>query len=449
MTNYNNTDKIIKSKYESFDPVFDAESMWEDLAPQIENKRRKGFFVWIFSGFILLSALGFSLLSQTENHITENDTVVSSDDLKNSDGLVQINSVLDGNDGDNNEDEVKDFEEYIVGDDAFVVKSKIRNNVNDLSKKPKGLTDQRDGDGTDNMAVNTFESNSVIGSRSISKLLPLINPMIQFDRLALKDSYLFFEREIDNTAEYISMSGFYVQPLSHNKWRFGVNAGYYIHSRSFDNVGNDLSSNYSNRVAEEKAKDGYDLGLRLEYFISDHLAVIGGARFSQSFVQRSADYSYTETITLTDHVVKIINTDQGSMEITEDITYDGIFLHRAENYITATRLGLVAGLQYRLGVDRWTTHIDLGIELPIWDSHSGVITHEGRPYNIKDEGVVINTTSLQFFSGLGIEYTLSSSTALQATIGGYMPLKNEHVSTYDIEKKSTLLGLNIGMLFKL
>ena len=69
MTNYNNTDKIIREKYEAIDPVFDAESMWADLSPLVEKKRRRGFIFWIISGAMILvmGLLTFSFFNRSDN----------------------------------------------------------------------------------------------------------------------------------------------------------------------------------------------------------------------------------------------------------------------------------------------------------------------------------------------------------------------------------------------
>ena len=464
MTNYNNTDKIIREKYETLDPVFDADSMWADLSPLVEKKRRRGFFFWTFSGalIIALSLVCFSLFvkeeiatSVTELNIKNTESVKSSmltldNNSSNARNNEDVSSI--SNNDDTNESVVMDA--YIKSDEEIVASSKVvmrplkSTKVSGESSSSFSFNQKVKS----SIAIDDFlsikKSNSFIASNNLveeSRDLITFSDLALFNISSLELSTRGVPIAQDEMIESVS-----TQPLQSKKWRLGVNGGYYIHSRSFEDVGDDVSNNYSSRLSEEKAKDGYDVGVKLEYFLSDHVVIFGGVRFSQSFVERKADYSYTETITLEDHVVEIIITEQGPVEVKENITYDGVFNHNADNYITATRLGLISGIQYRIGADRWTTHVDLGVELPVWSSHSGIITNNRRPYNLSDDTEFINTSSsIQIFGGVGIEYSLSTSTALQATIGGYMPLKNEHVESYAIEKKSTLLGVNLGIHFRL
>ena len=462
MTDYNNTDKIIKAKYESIDPVFDAESMWADLAPKVERKRRKGFFFWIFASVILLlvTALGFGLFYSNVNNnysvetIGQNVTAVAdSNDLLEADPSQNI--AFESNEISYNEFESKtELETQSIEQSEINDKQKVDNVTVDASStmfsfRSESVTEDSQLEtvlesNESATLVNSIDEYSVLGQFKTREtwaaisLLPMHNSLIIYKPMELVEAN---ENGMVDNIEIV--------PLSINRWRLAANAGYYMHSRSFDNVGAELSDNFKSRSTEEKAKDGYDLGVKLEYFITDHLVVIGGARFSQSFVQRSADYAYTEEVVLKDHIVTIVNTDQGPVEYKEDIIYDGVFVHRADNYITDTRLGLITGLQYRVGVDRWVSHVDIGLELPLWSSQHGVITNDHRPYNLSEDTETIAASSLQIFGGIGVEYSVSANTALQATIGGYMPLQNEHHKSYDIEKKSTLLGLNIGVHFRL
>lgn len=463
MTNYNNTDKIIREKFESVDPVFDAESMWGELAPKVEKKRRRGFFLWMLSGVMvaIVSMVGFTFFSPQKVNVI--DSVISMEEKAKDGDLISVVNAnaslvdedsklnplaevkndaarnnlteIDLGDVDNTNDNI-----HLVTNSNSSVSNRI---VNSTSTKPTMANDKRD-----------FTLSTRIEALQSSKIIPAVddrirNEMNLLSALPVVVSSLQYTRRIEDVETYELGQGVYTQPLDKNVWRLAINGGYYIHSRSFKNSGADVSDNFSNRSMEEEAKDGYDLGIRLEYFLSDHFVLLGGVRFSQSFVQRSTEYAYTETITLKDHIVAIINTEQGPVEIKEDITYDGVFMHNADNYITATQLGLITGLQYRLRSDRWISHFDLGLEIPFWNSYSGVITNNRRPYNLSDETELINTSSIQIFGGIGVEYTLSPSTALQATIGGYMPLNNEHVEAYTIEKKSSLLGLNLGVHFRL
>lgn len=467
MTKYNNTDKIIKSKYESIDPTFDMESMWTDIAPQIQPKRsRRGLFFWMFlSTFIVgASALGYWL--------------ISTDVVTNSEVLAE--AIIENNIPEN-EDQSTSLSSIDIAKEKGPVVAEKTNTVNQQIEQQEDIVNVTENSAIDkNISKNASNENRSMLNESETKLLSenirqmegsKLRSKVNFDLSAIKkstesegairDNYNFESVSslaplgvISTTAalEFSPLEmeeNFDVQPQSDSKWRVGLNTGYYIHSRSFDAVGNEPSADFISRSSEEKARDGYDLGLRLEYFISDHFVLLGGVRYSKSYVERNADYEYTRSITLTDHVIKIINTEQGPMEVLGDITYDGVFAHVANNYITASRLGIVAGMQYRVGTGRWTTHIDAGVELPVWSSHSGIITNDGAPYNLANETNEINTTAMQVFGGLGIEYSMTPTIALQTTIGGYMPLANEHVSNYNIEKKSSLLGLSLGVYFRL
>ena len=469
MTNYKNTDKIIKSKYDSVESAFDAELIWSELAPQIERKRRRGFFFWAFSGvaIIALSLVSFNLFNQDSiTQVVEGDSRVdkSISEISDRSPITKSSIVLQGVNsaqlsmGDKHVDSqntnVKEGQSEVVKSSSTissktVFKSKFFTNEENFSLDKKSIYKStiRDRFIEESNSLKNESRGDVTSFDAINYNRNLIS-ILEIPTYIVSSLDYEMKKVVHVNSEMVERPS--KQPLLKNQWRIGINGGYYIHSRTFDNAGDDISSNnYSSRSQEEKAKDGYDLGVKLEYFLSDHFVIIGGLRFSQSFVQRKADYAYTETITLVNHVVEIINTEQGPIEVKENITYDGVFIHKADNYITATRLGLITGIQYRVGIDRWTTHVDLGIELPVWSSHSGIITNNQRPYNLSDKTEVINASSLQVFGGIGMEYTLSSTTALQATIGGYMPLKNEHVESYTIEKKSALLGLNIGVHFRL
>lgn len=467
MTNYNNTDKIIREKYESIDPVFDAESMWADLSPLIEKKRRRGFIFWILSGamILVLGLLTFNLFNRSVNSssITEvvNEIKLDSKGLELSSNNSSISIVaIEVNSSSNDEGIIETAEVDVI--DRSNKEVEASDSVGKVFAEMSALFTDGSNFYLDSKQVDqpitsidfARSNNEIVSSsNSFSSADEVFNEsrdLITFstiDIINIPSLEYTTNRVVNVNSEWIESP--YTQPLLKKQWRVGVNGGYYIHSRSFDNTSDDPSDNYSSRSMEEKAKDGYDLGVKVEYFLSNNFVIIGGVRFSQSFVQRKADYAYTETITLEDHVVTIINTEEGTIEVKEDITYDGVFNHKADNYVTATRFGLITGIQYRIGSDRWTTHIDLGVELPVWNSYSGIITNNRRPYNLSNDTEAINTSSIQIFGGIGMEYALSESTALQATIGGYMPLNNEHVESYAIQKKSTLLGLNLGVLFRL
>lgn len=466
MTNYKNTDKIIQEKYNSMDPVIDIDTMWEELVPIIEKKKNRGILFWFFlmaSCIVIFGLAAFQLLNNDIDKpiVNADNTIFATDHVLETsrvglDKSELLNASLENNKDsslrsniDNNisvenplvntllnsKNEFKTHNNQTTNSSYFSDKhsteivADISANLIDEDKWSSGAVIDQISDG--NVALSKRES-------IVALDIPSLDISTTYDRNALVKT---------NTSDWTTTS--YIQPLLRNQWRIAINGGYYIHSRSFDDLSDDPSSNYISRSMEEEAKDGYDLGVKLEYFISDHFVLMGGLRFSQSFVQRNADYYYTETITLEDHVVAIINTEQGPIEVKENIVYDGVFNHLADNYITATRLGLVTGMQYRIGVDRWTTHVDLGIEVPFWSSHSGIITNNNRPYNLSDETETIHTTALQLFGGIGIEYSLSTSAAIQATIGGYMPLNNEQVESYAIDKRSTLIGLNLGIHFRL
>ena len=463
MTKYNNTDKIIREKFESMDPAFDAESMWGELAPVVEKKRRRGFLFWVMSGviFVSLIMMNFDFFNSHKANALANNITVEEQDKE-----------TDISPDDNNKYSLM-IEENTLSEIQKQKQNKIQNNPNEMASDVildsnneasqvvhadvKALNKTTDFVATNFVSLDAFDGNASESQLDTEKTPKIEFGTIEKDRDELNllidipviSSTIQYTRAIEIIEEDEFGDIAYTQPLNANEWRIALNAGYYIHSRSFKNNGMDESDNFSSRSKEEKAKDGYDLGIKLEYFLSDHFVLLGGLRFSQSFVKRSAEYSYTETITLEDHVVAIINTEQGPIEVKENITYDGIFTHDADNYITATRLGLITGLQYRLRSARWISHFDLGLEIPFWNSHSGVITNNRRPYNLSDETELINTSSIQIFGGIGMEYTLSPSIALQATIGGYMPINNEHVESYIIEKKSSLLGLNLGVHFRL
>ena len=465
MTNYNNTDKIIREKFESMDPVFDAESMWDELAPMVERKKRRGFFFWTLSGIMIgiLSLVSFNYLKSEsidfpinklaiEENYNESTIVFSQNiDASVNDNLSNNNSVVNNqfthsDNQEGNVDLIENMEEVDVTvnrffDDVNYSNSLVNNKFNSDEHISNSIRIN------DNISENYFVQEDVLNTG----IQALVNTrMVLLDRLPVVNlSSLKSNGNVEIVDGPKMPNDYYTRPLLKKEWRIAVNGGYYIHSRSFESNGTDVSDNYAYRSTEEEAKDGYDLGVKLEYFLSEHFVLFGGVRFSQSFVQRTAEYTYTETISLDDHVVAIINTEDGPIEIREDITYDGIFMHNADNYITATRLGLITGLQYRLRADRWTTHLDFGFEIPVWNSHSGVITNSRRPYNLSDDTELINTSSLQILGGIGVEYSLTPKTALQATLGGFMPLNNEHVESYGIEKKSSLLGLNFGVHFRL
>lgn len=465
MTNYNNTDKIIREKFESLDPVFDAESMWGELAPMVERKKRRGFFFWLLSGIVIgvfsLAGLSYlnsesldssitenamaeynsqSSLSPTVNNISSEDEVLTNVNSGSSTQFSQPQKQLSFASVE------KDVKEVNVNSKSLF------DNANNSSELVANVISAEEGSdksmiGKDNIIDNTFKKEDILHSEILNVVDRNLGQLEKLPAISL--STLKFRNNIEGIDGPEFANDIYTQPLPKKEWRIAINGGYYIHSRSFENNGTDDSDNYSYRSVEEEAKDGYDLGIKLEYFLSEHFVLVGGVRFSQSFVQRSTEYTYTETITLEDHVVAIINTEDGPKEIIDNITYDGIFIHKADNYITATRLGLITGLQYRLRADRWTTHLDFGFEIPVWDSHSGVITNNRRPYDLSDDDQLINSSSLQVYGGIGVEYSLTSKTALQATIGGFVPLNNEHVESYEIEKKSSLLGLNLGVHFRL
>lgn len=456
MTNYNNTDKIIREKFESIDPSFDAESMWAELAPVVEKKKRRGFFFWSLLGLALIATVfGFVNFYSIDEHLVmtsidkKEDAIVKYNTESESESKTQMSDdkskVIENNLKLNTENVVSDISAEslpsMANSEPYVARAKSGNaNMIDQTNTAQLFS---------KLVVDSQEENEVFSNQNFNSKNIAIESTIFINKLPIRDFSLKYNSAPELLFDFELDDNLSTRPLSNNKWRIALNGGYYIHSRSFKNSGQDISENFSSRSKEEDAKDGYDLGVRLEYFLNDHFALLGGVRFSQAFIQRSASYSYTETIVLKDHVVAIINTEQGPQEVKEDVTYDGVFMHDAENYITDSRLGLFAGLQYRLRLEKWTTHLNLGLEIPFWSSHSGVITNNQRPYNLSDDTESINTTSIQMFSGIGLEYSLTPTTALQATIGGFMPLKNEHVASYNIEKKSSLLGLNLGVHFRL
>ena len=82
-------------------------------------------------------------------------------------------------------------------------------------------------------------------------------------------------------------------------------------------------------------------------------------------------------------------------------------------------------------------------------SLSGVITNEGRPYNLSNGGLDINKAQPLLFGGVGVEYSLMEGVGLQIMIAGYLPTGNEYKESYNIVKKSTQLGVNLGLHFQL
>jgi len=452
---YEKTDKIISEKYLSVEHSFDAERAWSQLEPRIKRKNRRGFWLWYVAGISLILFLSYNQLSikddipdgqKSELLNNESSRLISESKDESATEIMRSNKDFVSKLSANNDLTVS---RGIQEDDQHLdnnIDDKIRHSLNkskmvsdiNISGAEKVILIESDKQETIETTVIAIQSDNTAEYRSA----------YSYEFLSTILNKLEYDRDINILLNLAPMPAFVAQK-NKSKIRLGVFGGYFIHSRSLEYSGDGSNENYISRVDEEEAVDAFDLGLKLDYFINDNFVVFGGVRYDQSYVERNADYIYLESITIPDHTVLIIETEDGTVEQTGDITYDGFYNHMANNYLIARRLGILAGVQYRIGEGRWKSFVNLGVEVPVMNSLSGIITNDGKPYNLSDGVLEFSSSSPLIFGGIGGEYAISETMALQFMIGGYTPLGNEYNESYNIIKKSTQLGLNLGIHFQL
>ena len=452
---YKNTDRIIAEKYKKVESDFDAEGAWKELENEVKHKKRRGFWLWYIIGISLVGFLSYNQISikngtserifeQTVNE--QNKSLIAEITNISTKDRVEVQSEV--------ESEFAVTAQSSVSLDIHSEQKILRENSGDLVNQSRTVLEQSNAKIEDETSLKLpFEEDLVAYHASSTLAVQKINEkgnrnIKSIELLSIELMGLELDRHFIPLADVMPLISL-IPSTQKNIMRLGVYGGYFIHSRSLKHSGVGSSENYNSRVEEEKAMDAFDFGLKLDYFINDNLVVFGGIRYDQSYVERNADYVYLESITLPDHTILIIETDEGTIEKTGNITYDGYYHHKSNNYLTSKRMGILAGMQYRIGTGKWITHLDFGLELPVWSSLSGIITHNGKPFNLSDGDLELNHRRILLFGGVGAEYSLSDGLGLQFMIGGYLPTSNEYKESYNITKKSIQLGVNLGLHFQL
>ncbi|MEM9547613.1 MAG: hypothetical protein AAGA77_16655 [Bacteroidota bacterium] len=457
--NYDETDDIIAKKYWNAEPHFDAEGVWSALEPRLRKKKRRSL-LWLFMGISFMVFMAF-LLIWTKN-VEAGGDVAANKMAKDQSKQEKVLAQLGNNSNEPQEVIFTQEEEYLKDKSLYSIEehpnpkksTSLIMNVNlspDLSLKSKiddealevvqSISKSTDNDSEMESELSTILSKGDNFDRQLKEVLES-QETLSIEYIQSLTTSLEFVRSPLLMDGVISFREMYPSNKK-NRYTFGIFGGYFLHSRSLEHAGGVNFDTYNSRTAEEEALDAFDLGIRINYDLSDHWGMFGGLRYSTAFVGRMADYVYLETITIPEYTVRIIQTDEGVVEEKETLMYDGYYQHRSNNYLQSKRLGFLGGVEYRLGEGRLSSILNLGLEVPLWTDHSGIITHEGRPYNLASESIDIHNPQVLVYTAFGVRYELVDGVGLQGSITGFLPLQNEYNPSYQINKKSTLLGANL------